>query len=83
MPAHEHTSDHQFGELKRLTGVAKNLISENRSHFNHPAPTDEEMHGLTSSIPTMRGKIDRTNQKIDSTLESNFTNLGILWPYHN
>lgn len=51
--------------------AVKHLITVNRQTFNHPEPTDDDVLSLGG----------RVGQKIDSTLESNFTNHGIMWPY--
>lgn len=51
--------------------AVKHLITVNRQTFGHPEPTDDEVRSLG----------DRVGKKIDSTLESNFTNHGIMWPY--
>jgi hypothetical protein len=51
--------------------AVKHLITVNRQTFNQPGPSDDEVRGLG----------DRVGDKIDSTLESNFGNLGIMWPY--
>ena len=51
--------------------AVKHLITVNRQTFNQSGPTDDEVQGLGG----------RVGVKIDSTLESNFGSLGIMWPY--
>jgi hypothetical protein len=51
--------------------AVKHLINVNRQTYNQPDTTDDEVKGLGG----------RVGAKIDSTLESNFGNLGIMWPY--